>query len=130
MAVDAQHHIDKMIQFSELNHMGCRIYNGSTARFNIDTNSYAYLRISYPINHDDGAPVRSYRLGVHRHMYLLQHNLLPCDLIATQHISHYCHRKRCLIHLSLETAEINNQRNTCRIRGHCNGHDNYPNCIY
>jgi ribosomal protein S16 len=63
-------------------------------------------------------------LRVHRlQMYI--HN--GCRAIDTvQHVSHLCHNKLCvrIEHLSLETAQINNNRQICKNNGECTGH--YP----
>lgn len=45
--------------------------------------------------------------------------------------SHLCHKKDCLKqeHLSLETLEMNRERDDCFRRRHCSGHKDHPNCL-
>jgi uncharacterized protein YutD len=69
------------------------------------------------------------KLRVHRlQMYI--HN--GCRAIDTvQHVSHLCHNKLCvrIEHLSLETAQINNNRQICKNNGECTGHYGLARCI-
>ena len=45
--------------------------------------------------------------------------------------SHLCHQKSCLKdeHLSLETLEINRERDECLRRRRCLGHKDHPDCL-
>jgi hypothetical protein len=69
------------------------------------------------------------KLRVHRlQMYI--HN--GCRAIDTvQHVSHLCHNNLCvrIEHLSLETAQINNNRQICKNNGECTGHYGLARCI-
>ena len=121
--------IEKLLANCITNEMGCQLYTGSC---NPDKMTYyAYTRIWYPSSRNGGV-MKSYRLGVHRHMYILSNDLLPCDLHSTDQISHLCHSIRCLTktHLHLEDVHTNNERKSCKLSGRCNGHQNAPNCIF
>ena len=129
MAFNRELEISKLLSHTVKNDVGCSLYTVSSDEGHPDkAENYIYTRIKYPVHHGT-LETLSYRLGVHRHMFILKNNMLPCDLSTIQQVSHYCHRKRCLIHLSLESNEVNNQRNTCRIAKRCLGHDGHPNCI-
>lgn len=120
--------IQQIEQCTVINEMGCKLYAGHNMS-GANKNTYAYKRIAYPS--PDGLHMGpSINLGVHRHYYILKNGLLPCDLSIDDHISHYCHHKRCIVHISKESGTVNNNRNTCRIMKKCEGHHGLPNCIF
>ena len=69
------------------------------------------------------------KLRVH-HLQMYIHN--GCRAIDTvQHVSHLCHNTLWvrIEHLSLETAQINNNQQICKNNGECTGHYGFARCI-
>ena len=69
------------------------------------------------------------KLVAHRLIFSLHHPNV--SMSKNLHVSHICHNKACIeiLHLSLETASINNKRQICRNMGECTGHYGFPKCI-
>ena len=47
-------------------------------------------------------------------------------------VSHLCHLKNCCLkaHLTMEPATINNSRKKCFASRQCQGHSEYPQCVF
>ena len=70
----------------------------------------------------------------HRLSFFIAKNLPETDFLkvdqSSECISHLCHNPLCINpdHLSSEPSAINNQRQNCRFREICDGHEGYPAC--
>lgn len=93
----------------------CHIWHGVK-----DKDGYGVIRFQF---RGKRVKVKSHRLA-----FYLKNNFPSMD---GKHISHVCHVKECIntLHLSLETALINNQRKICSNSGECTGHYGYKSCI-
>ena len=112
------------------NALGCQIYAGQKMTL-AHSQDYGWKRLKYP-SKDNPNDLVSYNLRVHRHSFLLHHNLLPTDLTRDIVISHRCHNKRCINvhHLNAESQAVNNDRKSCVQSQQCIGHGTEPNCIF
>ena len=72
------------------------------------------------------SPWRS--IVVHRVSFMMHNNTPHLDKHGD--VSHLCHNSLCINpkHLSLEPHHINNNRQFCKMKGHCLGHHSYPLC--
>lgn len=108
----------------------CRLWTGAT-RCN---GHYGYM--TNPFHQYENQPKFTY---VHRLVYLLHHiDHYPGFFLPSVnaqghnlHVSHLCHTSLCISanHLCLEPQHVNNERNTCKLQGHCIGIHN-PKCIF
>ena len=64
---------------------------------------------------------------VHR-MYFACKNLVALENNQSLHVSHLCHMRKCLSHLSYEPASLNRFRAECAKARHCYGHDGFLPC--
>ena len=67
----------------------------------------------------------------HRLLFIL-HNNLRLDDLAGLDVSHLCHNPPCasIDHLSAEEHSINNERQACRSRRRCFGHQTARDCLF
>ena len=109
-----------------VNGLGCYFYDVNLATNRRGRgNIYGRVKITYP----DGT--RKVLLA-HRLMYMLHTNTL--HIPPSKHVSHICHNSLCInpLHLSLEAAHINNERQTCThmIPKVCLKHPGHPDCLF
>lgn len=105
-------------KYTYTNNQGCKKWKKS--KNSLTSDGYGRLRVTF----------RGKRiwLRAHKISYYI-HN--DCPEIGNHHISHLCHKRRCVnpIHLSREPAQINSNRESCRLDGACHGHHGYMRCI-
>lgn len=121
-AIFVEHYSEKLSSKSELaQNNTCRLWTGSVKPGKQPPYGIIHIKI------DD----KWTTIAVHRLAYALNHNLKLSDMERTLDVSHLCHNSLCTNadHLSYEPHYINNNRITCKGRGHCLGHDNYPLCM-
>ena len=117
--------IDQNVQ----NNKGCQIWSSNFAVNQRERGfyrgpKYGRLKVRWP----DG---RTKFYLAHRFMWMLHHDTIVVPV--GMHVSHTCHMSLCVnpMHLSLEPAYINNERQICKnfIPPRCQHHDVYPDCI-
>ncbi len=89
----------------------------------LDSTSKGYARWRF-MNLVTGKKEEHY---VHR-IYFACKNLVMLESNQTLHVSHRCHTRKCLAHLSYEPAYLNRDRVECLKIKRCSGHDSYAAC--
>ena len=68
------------------------------------------------------------KVKAHRLVFYLENHFQQMN---GKQVSHVCHAINCIqiMHLLLETSNVNNKRNVCVSNGECTGHYGYKRCI-
>ena len=93
---------------------GCLIWSG--AKSHKRQEPYGQKKVSIPILH-----IYSKVMYVHRLVYMATHHDMTILEKNGAEVSHLCHKTLCCNpkHLVLESNEVNSERRTCRLLGHC-----------
>ena len=99
----------------------CVIWTGGTSKKR--GVYYGQMRVKFP------GLIRTKVEYVHRIQFILKSRQF--QLKTHMHVSHLCHNSLCVTpdHLNYEPKMVNLNRETCKQRGICTQHDQYPDCL-